>query len=232
MNKEELLNIVANAEKENRSLTDEEKALINKAVEERSCGEDKPKEEKSCGEKPKEEKSCEDKPCSGDPKDEKSCEEGQKKKEERVEDEEPQTEPKEDTPMEDEEKKPKEDNKRNLNNVKNNNCKMEKRYSLMKELRSALETGKSFNMADVEARAYSVTSDGDDVVATDIYDIWAPLRSKNVLVAAGAQTLTNIRNNVSIPLMSAVSAQWASETGAAQDGSGTGWCTGNYWYQE
>ena len=56
MNKEELLNIVANAEKENRSLTDEEKALINKAVEERSCEEDKPKEEKSCGEKPKEEK--------------------------------------------------------------------------------------------------------------------------------------------------------------------------------
>ena len=221
MNKEELLNIVANAEKENRSLTDDEKALINKAIEERSCGEDKPKEEKSCGEKPKEEKSCEDKPCSGDPKEEKSCEEGQKKKEERVEDEEPQTEPKEDTPMEDEEKKPKEDNKRNLNNIKNNNCKMEKRYSLMKELRSSLETGKSFNLADVEARAYSVSAEGDDVVATDIYDIWSPLRSKNVLVEAGARTLTNIRNNVQIPLMSAVSANWASETGAAQDGSGT-----------
>ena len=221
MNKEELLNIVANAEKENRSLTDEEKALINKAVEERSCGEEKPKEEKSCGDKPKEEKSCEDKPCSGDPKEEKSCEEGQKKKEERVEDEEPQTEPKEeDTPMEDEDKKPKEDNKRNLNNVKNNNCKMEKRYSLMKELRSALETGKSFNLADVESRAYSVSAEGDDVVATDIYDIWSPLRSKNVLVEAGARTLTNIRNNVQIPLMSAVSANWANETGAAQDGSG------------
>ena len=217
MNKEELLNIVANAEKENRSLTDEEKALINKAVEERSCVEEKPKEEKSCGEKPKEEKSC-----SGDPKDEKSCEEGQKKKEERVEDEEPQTEPKEeDTPMEDEDKKPKEDNKRNLNNVKNNNCKMEKRYSLMKELRSALETGKSFNLADVEARAYSVADEADDVVATDIYDIWSPLRSKNVLVQAGAQVITGIKNNVQIPLMSAVSANWASETGAAQDGSGT-----------
>ena len=213
MNKEELLNIVANAEKENRSLTDEEKALINKAVEERSCGEDKPKEEKSREG---------DKPCSGDPKEEKSCEEGQKKKEERVEDEEPQTEPKEDTPMEDEDKKPMEDNKRNLNNVKNNNnCKMEKRYSLMKELRSSLETGKSFNLADVEARAYSVSDEGDDVVATDIYDIWSPLRSKNVLVQAGAQVITGIKNNISIPLMSAVSANWASETGAAQDGSGT-----------
>ena len=210
MNKEELLNIVANAEKENRSLTDEEKALINKAVEERSCGEDKPKEEKSREG---------DKPCSGDPKEEKSCEEGQKKKEERVEDEEPQTEPKEDTPMEDEEKKPKEDNKRNLNNVKNN-CKMEKRFNLMKELRSALETGKSFNLADVEARAYTVTDEGDDVVQTDIYDIWQPLRSKNVLVAAGARTITGIKNNVQIPLMSAISATWEGETGAAKDGSG------------
>ena len=211
MNKEELLTIVANAEKENRSLTDEEKALINKAVEERSCG-DKPKEEKSCEG---------DAPCSGGTKDEKSCEEGKKKKEERVEDEEPQTEPKEeDTPMEDEEKKPKEDNKRNLNNVKNN-CKMEKRYSLMKELRSALETGKSFNLADVESRAYSVSAEGDDVVATDLYDIWSPLRSKNVLVAAGARTITNVRNNIQIPLMGAVSANWANETGAAQDGSGT-----------
>ena len=205
MNKEELLNIVANAEKENRSLTDEEKALINKAVEERSCGEEKPKEEKSCGEEK--------------PKEENSCEEG-KKKEERVEDEEPQTEPKEDTPMEDEEKEPKEDNKRNLNNVKNNNCKMEKRFNLMKELRSSLETGKSFNLADVEARAYTVTDEGEDVVQTDIYDIWQPLRSKNVLVAAGARTITGIKNNVQIPLMSAISATWEGETGAAKDGSG------------
>lgn len=198
------MNIIANAEKENRSLTEEEKALINKAVEERSCGEDKPKEEKSCGDKPKEEK---------------SCEEGQKKKEERVEDEDPQKDPKEDTPMEDEEKEPKEDNKRNLNNVKNN-CKMEKRFNLMKELRSALETGKSFNLADVESRAYTVTDEGEDVVQTDIYDIWQPLRSKNVLVAAGARTITGIKNNVQIPLMSAISATWEGETGAAKDGSG------------
>ena len=119
-----------------------------------------------------------------------------------------------------EDKKPKEDNKRNLNNVKNNNCKMEKRFSLMKELRSALETGRSFNLA-VESRAYSVSEEGDDVVATDIYDIWEPLRSKNVLVEAGAQVITGIKNNVQIPLMSAVSANWANETGAAQDGSGT-----------
>ena len=223
MDKQKLLDIVALAESEHRSLTDEEKALINKAVEERSCGEDKSKEEKSCGEKPKEEKSCEgDKPCSGDPKEEKSCEEGQKKKEERVDDEEPQTEPQDETPTDEtkEESKEEDRNLENNNKVINNN-KMEKRYSLMKELRSALETGKSFNLNDVESRAYTVTAEGEDVVQTDIYDIWEPLRAKNVLVQAGAQVITGIKNNVSIPLMSAVSANWASETGAAQDGSGT-----------
>lgn len=211
MDKQKLLDIVALAESEHRSLTDEEKALINKAVEERSCGGDKPKEEKSFEG---------DKPCSGDPKEEKSCEKGQKKKEERVEDEEPnepQTEPTEDTPMEDEEKNPKEHNKRNLEN--NNNNKMEKRYSLIQELRSALETGKSFNLNDVESRAYTVTAEGEDVVQTDIYDIWEPLRAKNVLVQAGAKIITGIKNNVQIPLMSAVSANWAGETAAATDGS-------------
>lgn len=222
MDKQKLLDIVALAESEHRSLTDEEKALINKAVEERSCGEDKPKEEKSCGEKPKEEKSCEgDKPCSGGPKEEKSCEEGQKKKEERVEDEEPQTEPQDETPTDEtkEESKEEDRNLENNNKVINNN-KMENRYSLIKELRSALETGKSFNLNDVESRAYTVTAEGEDVVQTDIYDIWEPLRAKNVLVQAGAKTITGIKNNVQIPLMSAVTANWAGETAAATDGSG------------
>lgn len=228
MNKEELLSIIANAEKENRSLTDDEKSLINQAIEERSCME-KPKEEKSCMEKPKEEKSCgEDKPCSGNTKDEKSCEEDPKNKEERAEEEEPMqdetpnTNPSGDTKEENsEEEEPKKDEEsRSINNNKVINNKMEKRFNLMKELRSALETGKSFDLAEVEARAYTVTDEGEDVVQTDIYDIWQPLRSKNVLVAAGARTITGIKNNVQIPLMSAISATWEGETGAAKDGSG------------
>lgn len=157
-------------------------------------------------------------PTEDKPKEEKSCEGVQKKKEERVDDEEPQ----EDTPTDEtkEESKEEDRNLENNNKVINNN-KMEKRYSLMKELRSALETGKSFNLNDVESRAYTVTAEGEDVVQTDIYDIWEPLRAKNVLVQAGAKTITGIKNNVQIPLMSAVSANWAGETAAATDGSGT-----------
>lgn len=98
---------------------------------------------------------------------------------------------------------------------------MEKRFSLVKELRSALETGKKVNLADIENRAYTVGAEGEDVVQTDIFDIWEPLRAKNVLVQAGAQTITGIKNNIQIPLMGACEAYFASETAASQDGSST-----------
>ena len=92
-----------------------------------------------------------------------------------------------------------------------------KKFNLLKELRSAYETGKKINLA--EQRAYSVTDEGDKVVATDVYDIWGPLRAKNVLVEAGAKFISGIKNNVQIPLMGAVSVNWANETEAATDGS-------------
>lgn len=96
---------------------------------------------------------------------------------------------------------------------------MEKKFNLLKELRSAYETGKKVNLAEV--RAYTVNDEGEDVVQTDIFDIWEPLRAKNVLVQAGAQYISGIKNNVQIPLMGAVSVHWAGETAEAQDGSGT-----------
>ena len=120
----------------------------------------------------------------------------------------------EDMPKMDDENETKENNQ----NKENRSIKMEnKKFNLLKELRSAYETGKKINLA--EQRAYSVTDEGDKVVATDVYDIWGPLRAKNVLVEAGAKFISGIKNNVQIPLMGAVSVNWANETGAATDGS-------------
>lgn len=120
----------------------------------------------------------------------------------------------EDMPKMDDENETKENNQ----NKENRSIKMEnKKFSLLKELRSAYETGKKINLA--EQRAYSVTDEGDKVVATDIYDIWGPLRAKNVLVEAGAKLISGIKNNVQIPLMGAVTVNWANETEAATDGS-------------
>lgn len=122
----------------------------------------------------------------------------------------------EDMPKMDDENETKENNQ----NKENRSIKMEnKKFNLLKELRSAYETGKKINLA--EQRAYSVTDEGDKVVATDVYDIWGPLRAKNVLVEAGAKFISGIKNNVQIPLMGAVSVNWANETEAATDGSAT-----------
>lgn len=122
----------------------------------------------------------------------------------------------EDMPKMDDENETKENNQ----NKENRSIKMEnKKFNLLKELRSAYETGKKINLA--EQRAYSVTDEGDKVVATDVYDIWGPLRAKNVLVEAGAKFISVIKNNVQIPLMGAVSVNWANETAAATDGSAT-----------
>ena len=116
------------------------------------------------------------------------------------------------------EEEPEERNNTNIN--KSNIRKMEKRFSLVKELRSAMETGKSVNLNEIAKRAYTVTDEGVDVVETDIYDILEPLRAKNVLVAAGAKFITNLQGNVQVPVMSATQVGWKGETAAADDGSG------------
>ena len=148
-----------------------------------------------------------------------SLEEAETKEEEDKKEEEEKKSEEEETSEEKEEQK--EDNKEeeNTDTNKNNRNIMEQKFNLMKELRNSLETGKSFNLNEV--RAYTVNDEGEDVVQTDIYDIWGPLRAKNVLVAAGAQYISGIKNNIQIPLMGKVSCTFEGETDAASDGSGT-----------
>ena len=108
---------------------------------------------------------------------------------------------------EDEEK---EKNNRNISKT------MEK-FSLTKEIRSAIETGTN----KIDMRAYTVTDEGNDVVGTDIFDIFAPLRAKNVLTDAGVRVISGIKNNVQVPVFArATEAKFANETANASDGSG------------
>lgn len=161
--------------------------------------------------------------------DKKPVEEPIEGKEDPIEDKKPDEEPieekeapgcynKPDDPRKDEED-PEERNNQNKN--KNTSIrKMEKKFSLVKELRNAMETGKSVNLNEIAKRAYTVTDEGVDVVETDIYDILEPLRAKNVLVAAGAKFITNLQGNVQVPVMSATQVGWKGEIAAADDGSG------------
>ena len=55
----------------------------------------------------------------------------------------------------------------------------------------------------IESRAaITVSAEGEDTVATNLYNVMEPLRAKNVMVAAGAKFLTNLTGDVQIPLMS------------------------------
>lgn len=112
----------------------------------------------------------------------------------------------------------------NDENLEKNICdpeKMEKKFkkfNLIKEIRSAAETGKTINL---RTSNYSVAANGEDLVETDILDIMTPLRANLVLTKAGAKFMGGLVGDVQVPLMSATNVAWAAEEGAASDGSGS-----------
>lgn len=156
-------------------------------------------------------------------------------KEDKVEDEKP-----------DEEKEQKEENINKEEKNKNSNITMEKNFSLLRTVRAITNNQKldeidsavinagreEFRKSGVEfggqiqlpnmlenRSAITVTAEGEDVVATDIYDILTPLRAKNVLVQAGAKFMTGLVNNVQVPVMTASQVTWEGETASASDGA-------------
>ena len=72
-----------------------------------------------------------------------------------------------------------------------------------------------------ERATVTVTAEGEDVVATELFDILTPLRAKNVLVNAGARFMGNLVGNVQVPIMSASNVTWEGEIAPASDGAPT-----------
>ena len=72
--------------------------------------------------------------------------------------------------------------------------------------------------ADVQA---TVEGAGQEVVAEDKLNILEPLRASLVMVQAGANYMTGLVGNVSIPVYSGSNVGWAGEIEAAKDGAGT-----------
>lgn len=88
--------------------------------------------------------------------------------------------------------------------------------------KSGLSYGGQIQLPTSELRtAITVTTEGEDVVPTDLYDILEPLRAKNVLVQAGAKFLTGLVGDVQVPIMSAGNVTWEGETASAKDGAQT-----------
>lgn len=167
-------------------------------------------------------------------------------KEQEQEQEETKEEDKEENKEEQKEEKSLETNDKNIN--KENHNIMEKQFSLLRAIRaiannqklndvdaavinagvqefrkSGLEFGGQIQLPNMleNRAAITVAAEGEDVVATEIYDILTPLRARNVLVQAGAKFMTGLVGNVQVPLMSASNVTWEGETADAQDGAGT-----------
>ena len=136
---------------------------------------------------------------------------------------------------------PDDDNKEDKTNKRN----MKKRFSLVRSIRNIVNNS-AMNDVDAaviaegnkEARkaginfqgqiqlpsqraAVTVTAEGEDVVATDLFDILKPLRAKNVLSQAGAKFMSGLVGNVQVPVMSKSNVTWEGETSTAKDGAGT-----------
>lgn len=67
----------------------------------------------------------------------------------------------------------------------------------------------------------TVSDQGQEVVPTETLDILSPLRDRLVLVDAGAQFLTGLKGNITIPKYSGSTANWEGEVSKAKDGKGT-----------
>lgn len=140
-------------------------------------------------------------------------------KEEPVEEKPEEVEEKEETPEEEELPEEEERNKSNINT--STSRKMEKRFSLVKEIRNAMDKGTQINLAELNKRAYTVADNGEAVVETDIFDIMKPLYDRNVLVNAGAKYMTGLVGDVQVPVMTGVAATWEGETAETAEKNGS-----------
>lgn len=141
-----------------------------------------------------------------------------------------------------------EDNKRNLDKqTDNNTIKTHKRmkYSILKaineelngkqysdETRAMLDAGaQEFKSAGItynsnltipmEVRADITTTTGDPAIIENKEAILLPLRERLVLAQAGANYLTGIQGEISIPVYSGSNVAWAGEVATATAGEGT-----------
>lgn len=141
-----------------------------------------------------------------------------------------------------------EENKRNLDqNIDNNTTKTHKRmkYSILRaindelngkqysdETRALIDAGAAeFKQANVsynsnlvipmQMRAAIDTQAGDPAIYENKEATLLPLREKLVLAQAGANFITGIQGEISIPVYSGSNTAWAGETATATDGEGS-----------
>jgi len=112
----------------------------------------------------------------------------------------------------------KEEEKENKNKSIDKNMEKKSSYCLVDEIKRSMTTHEPIIL---NRSTMTVAAEGEDVVATDLWDVWAPLRQENVLAKAGMQVRTGLVGDVQIPLYSKGNVQWKGETASAEDGNGS-----------
>lgn len=244
MNKEDIKNelrsIVNAARIEMRKLTTQEQTRMEELKKELKALQDKMEE----GEEPKAEddkKEEEERAC--EPQDEKKEEDRECAPQEDKKEEDRACEPQNEDKKEEEARSMNENIEQKSFNIK---TKMNKEFRLLKAIsdiannrqlddvalavseagkeemrKSGLSFGGQIQLPIEERAAITVAAEGEDTVATNLYNVIAPLRAKNVLVQAGAKFITNLTGDVQIPLMTAQNCGWEGEIAEAKDGAGT-----------
>ena len=103
-------------------------------------------------------------------------------------------------------------------NINVNNMEKKSSYCLVDEIKRSMTTHEPIILT---RSTMTVAAEGEDVVATDLWDVWAPLRQENVLAKAGMQVRTGLVGDVQIPLYSKGNVAWKGETASAEDGNGS-----------
>lgn len=117
-----------------------------------------------------------------------------------------------------EEPQDKEEEKENKNKSIDKNMEKKSSYCLVDEIKRSMTTHEPIIL---NRSTMTVAAEGEDVVATDLWDVWAPLRQENVLAKAGMQVRTGLVGDVQIPLYSKGNVSWKGETASAEDGNGS-----------
>ena len=115
-----------------------------------------------------------------------------------------------------------------IRSVANNQVLDERSQEVVNEgIAEMRKSGQSFAgqiVLPVEERAAvqaTVTGAGQEVVAEDKLNILAPIYQNLVLAKAGAQFMTGLVGNVSVPTYSGATVGWKGEVDASADGAGT-----------
>lgn len=110
---------------------------------------------------------------------------------------------------------------RYLRNIKENNL-SDFEKEINKEARKSSDIGfKGFALPlNFEKRTLAAgsTGYGAEIVSEDKFSLLEPLRAKSVLSKVGATFLTNLKGNISIPVLTGSNAFWKSETATSGDG--------------